>query len=452
FQQRDHSIWEKDNNNFAPRVGFAWDVFNDQKLVVRGGGGMFYDRIWNNLFENIRFNAPFFNFSTIGAFGNGVPSGPISTPGLFTVPFTSTSLFANPASLPAPSPRHMDQNLVTPFLYQAFLGGQRKIAKTTVVEVNYITTLGRQLTGVVNINTFNGRSGGSLTTTGRSHGTTRRPNPAIASDNFRTNGFTSSYHGGQVILRHRARFGLQLNSSYTFSKAIDTISDAFNARLGLNPTNNFNISLDRGRADFDVRHKFVTDFSYEIPFMKENRYLGGWEATGIVTVQTGAPFSVFSTSSSEDANADGIFTDRAVYIGSGPIDSVINHNTSPANGYFDSSQFVGMVTRAKQLGPRTACGPNNGVVISNTQWWCDGTSGRNALTGPGYVNFDLGLHKAFKVTENSKLQFQVNAFNVFNHPNFGRPGGNLNSAATIGKSTFTINGARVMQMALRFDF
>jgi hypothetical protein len=131
---------------------------------------------------------------------------------------------------------------------------------------------------------------------------------------------------------------------------------------------------------------------------------------------------------------------------------VINHNTSPANGYFDSSQFVGMVTRAKQLGPRTACGPNNGVVISNTQWWCDGTSGRNALTGPGYVNFDLGLHKAFKVTENSKLQFQVNAFNVFNHPNFGRPGGNLNSAATVGKSTFTINGARVMQMALRFDF
>jgi len=452
FQQRDHSIWEKDNNNFAPRVGFAWDVFNDQKLVVRGGGGMFYDRIWNNLFENIRFNAPFFNFSTIGAFGNGVPSGPISTPGLFTVPFTSTSLFANPASLPAPSPRHMDQNLVTPFLYQAFLGVQKELAKSTVVEVNYITTLGRQLTGVININTYNGRSGGSLGTTGRANGSTRRPNPAIASDNFRTNAFTSSYHGGQVILRHRARFGLQLNSSYTFSKAIDTISDAFNARLGLNPTNNFNISLDRGRADFDVRHKFVTDFSYEIPFMKENRYLGGWEATGIVTVQTGAPFSVFSTSSSEDANADGIFTDRAVYIGSGPIDSVINHNTSPANGYFDSSQFVGMVTRAKQLGPRTACGPNNGVVISNTQWWCDGTSGRNALTGPGYVNFDLGLHKAFKVTENSKLQFQVNAFNLFNHPNFGRPGGNLNSAATVGKSTFTINGARVMQMALRFDF
>ena len=452
FQQRDHSIWEKDNNNFAPRIGVAWDVFDDQKLVVRAGGGMFYDRIWNNLFENIRFNAPFFNFSTIGAFGNGVPAGPISTPGLFTVPFTSTSLFADPANLPAPSPRHMDQNLVTPFNYQAFVGVQREIAQSTVVEVNYITTLGRQLTGVVNINTFNGRSGGTLATTGRSHGSTRRPNPAIASDNFRTNGFTSSYHGGQVILRHRARFGLQLNGSYTFSKAIDTISDAFNARLGLNPTNNFNINHDRGRADFDVTHKFVTDFNYEIPFFRANRWLGGWEATGIVTVQSGAPFSVFHGSSNEDANADGIFADRAVFIGSGPIKDVIDHSASPADGFFDHTQFVGMVTRAKDIGPAAACGAGNGVITSNTQWWCDGTTGRNILTGPGFVNFDFGLHKKFKVTENSALQFQANAFNVFNHPNFGRPNGNLNSAATVGKSTFTINGARVMQLALRFDF
>jgi hypothetical protein len=452
FQQRDHSIWEKDNNNFAPRVGVAWDVFDDQKLVVRAGGGMFYDRIWNNLFENIRFNAPFFNFSTIGAFGNGVPSGPISTPGLFTVPFTSTSLFADPANLPAPSPRHMDQNLVTPFLYQGFLSVQKELARNTVLEVNYITTLGRQLTGVVNINTFNGRSGGSLTTTGRSHGSTRRPNPAIASDNFRTNGFTSSYHGGQVILRHRVRFGLQLNSSYTFSKAIDTISDAFNARLGLNPTNNFDIGHDRGRADFDITHKFSTDFNYEIPFFRDNRWLGGWEATGIITVQSGAPFSVFHGSGNEDANADGIFTDRAVFVGSGKIKDVVDHSVSPADGYFDTTQFVGMVTRAKAIGPAAACGAGNGVVISNTQWWCDGTSGRNMLDGPGFVNFDFGVHKRFKVTENSALQFQANAFNVFNHPNFGRPVGNLNSAATVGKSTFTINGARVMQLALRFDF
>jgi hypothetical protein len=459
FQQRDHSIWEKDTNNFAPRVGVAWDVFDNQKLVLRAGGGMFYDRIWNNLFENIRFNAPFFAFSTIGAFGNGVAAGPLSTPGLFTVPFTSTGQFANPANLPAPSPRHMDQNLVTPFLYQGFGGVQWEFAKDTVVEVNYITTLGRKLTGVVNINTFNGRSPGSSDLNGdgvpdRSNGSTRRPNPNIASDNFRTNAFTSSYHGGQVILRHRTGWGLQFNANYTYAKAIDTISDAFNSRLGagtvLNPMDNFNIGLDRGRADFDIRHKFVVDFNYDVPLFKSNRWLGGWELTGIVTLQSGAPFTVFD--GGQDANADGVFSDRAVFIGSGSFDSTVNHHQSPADGFFDSTKFVGVLTRANDVGPAAACGSGNGVILSNTQWWCDGTTGRNIISGPGYTNVDFGVHKKFKVTETSTLQFQANAFNIFNHPNFGLPNGNLNSAATVGKSTLTINGARVMQLALRFDF
>jgi hypothetical protein len=186
--------------------------------------------------------------------------------------------------------------------------------------------------------------------------------------------------------------------------------------------------------------------------MKDNRWLGGWEATGIVTVSSGAPFSVFNGSSSEDANADGVFFDRAVYTGSGPVDSVITHSKSPADGYFDPSQFVGMVTLAKSIGPAAACGPGNGVIISNTQWWCDGTTGRNILTGPGFANVDFGIHKSFRVTESTKLQFQANAFNIFNHPNFARPSANLNSATTVGKSTSTIGGGRVMQLALRFDF
>ncbi|HWC77949.1 MAG TPA: TonB-dependent receptor [Blastocatellia bacterium] len=446
FQQRDNEIWQKDTNNFAPRIGIAWDVFNNQKLVVRGGAGQFYDRIWNNLFENIRFNAPFFAFSTIGAFGNGLPAGPISTPGLFTVPFTSTGLFADPANLPAPSPRHMDENLLTPFLYQAFAGVQYELTKNDVVEANYITTLGRKLSGVVNINTFNGRT----STGGRMNGSTRRPNPELASDNFRTNAFSSSYHGLQFIFRHRTQYGLQLNANYTFSKAIDSISDAFNARLGLNPMDNFNIGLDRGRADFDIRHKFVTDFSYEIPLWKDHRWLGGWEATGILTLQSGAPFSVIH--GNEDANADGIFTDRAIFLGSGEFNDTINDDVSPADGYFDPSNFVGVITRAGQVGPATACGPGNGVILSDTQWWCNGTTGRNIISGPGFANFDFGIHKRFKVTENTSLQFQANAFNLFNHPNFGLPARDLNNAATVGRSTFTVGTPRVMQLALRFDF
>jgi hypothetical protein len=443
FQQRDHEIWKKDFNNFAPRAGFAWDVFGDQKLVFRGGGAISYDRIWNNLFENIRFNAPFFAFATVGAFGGGagVPSGPISTPGLYSVPFTAanTALFNNPLFNPVPSPRHMDENLVTPYVQQFNLGVQYEFMHDFLFEANYITTQGRSLTGLIDINTFDGRARG---------GNSRRINPTIGGDNFRTNAFKSIYHGGQLIVRNRAWHGLQLTSHYTFAKAIDEVSDAFNNRAGQRPMDNSNISLDRGRADFDIRHRFVTGFTYELPFLKSNRWLGGWVMSGVVQLQSGVPFSVFH--SGQDPNADGYFTDRAVFIGSSYPAAYIR-NMGPADGFFNAADFEGMNTRVARLGAAAACGPGNGVVISNTRWWCNGTSGRNILTGPRFDNVDFGVHKKFRVTERTALQLQANAFNMFNHPNFGLPVSNLNSSQ-VGRSIATVGTPRVIQLAIRLDF
>ena len=443
FQQRDNEIWKKDFNNFAPRVGFAWDVRGDQRLVIRGGGAISYDRIWNNLFENIRFNAPFFAFATVGAFGGGagVPAGPIATPGLYGVPFTAanTAEFNNPLFNPVPSPRHMDENLVTPYIQQFNLGVQYEFARDFLFEANYIMTGGRNLTGIIDINTFNGRVRG---------GNSRRPNPTIGGDNFRTNAFKSTYHGGQFIVRNRPWHGLQFNSHYTFAKAIDEISDAFNNRAGQRPMDNFNIALDRGRADFDIRHRFVTGFTYDLPFFKDNRWLGGWVMSGVVQLQSGAPFSVFH--SGQDPNADGYFTDRAVFVG-GSLEGVYTDNSSPADGFFDGDQFVGMNTRVAALGPAAACGPGNGVVVSNTQWWCNGTSGRNILSGPAFQNVDFGVHKKFRLTEGTSLQLQANAFNLFNHPNFGLPVSNINSSQ-FGRSIATVGTPRVIQLAIRLDF
>ena len=443
FQQRDHEIWKKDFNNFAPRAGFAWDVFGTQKLILRGGAAISYDRIWNNLFENIRFNAPFFSFATVGAFGGGagLPAGPLVTPGLFASPFTAanTAAFNNPLFNPVPSARHMDENLKTPYIQQFNLGLQYEFVKNFVFEANYITTAGRSLTGLIDINTFNGRTRG---------GTSRRINPAMGGDNFRTNAFSSIYHGAQFSVRNRAWHGLQMQANYTFAKSIDELSDAFNNRItGGRPFDNTNIALDRSRSDFDVTHRIVSGFTYDAPFFKGNRWLGGWIATGIFQIQTGTPFSVFH--SGQDPNADGYLTDRAVFIG-GDL-SQVYRTTSPADGYFDVTQFEGMNTRVARLGPAAACGPGNGVVISATRWWCNGTLGRNTLVGPGYVNFDFGIHKKFKVTEGSSLQLQANAFNLFNRANFGLPVGNLNSPQA-GRSISTIGTPRVVQLAIRFDF
>jgi hypothetical protein len=258
-------------------------------------------------------------------------------------------------------------------------------------------------------------------------------------------------------VRNRPWHGVQFQTHYTFAKSIDELSDAFNNRItGGRPFDNFNIRLDRGRSDFDIRHRFVSGFTYEAPFFKGNRWLGGWVATGIIQLQTGVPFSVFH--SGQDPNADGYLTDRAAFIGPGSLQSVINHTKSPADGYFDPTKFVGMVTLATSPAFGSggvaqilaACGSSNGVVISATRWWCDGTLGRNVLTGPGYANVDFGVHKKFKVSESSTLQLQANAFNLFNHPNFALPVSNLNSSQ-VGRSIPTF-GPRVIQLAIRFDF
>src|SRR5882672_9935160 len=355
FQQRDHEIWKKDFNNFAPRVRFAWDVWGSQKLILRGGAAISYDRIWNNLFENIRFNAPFFSFATVGAFGGGAgrPAGPLVTPGLYANPFTpaNTAAFNNPLFNPVPSARHMDENLRTPYIQQFNLGLQYEFVKNFVFEANYITTAGKSLTGLIDINTFNGRTRG---------GTSRRINPSMGGDNFRTNAFSSIYHGGQFVVRNRTWRGVQMQANYTFSKTIDQLSDAFNNRItGGRPFDNTNIRLDRSRSDFDITHRIVSGFTYEAPFFKGNRWLGGWVATGILQMQSGVPFSVYH--SGQDPNADGYLTDRAVFIGDRLSHAILT--TSPADGYFDVRQFEGMNTRVARMGAAAACGPGNGVVI-----------------------------------------------------------------------------------------
>src|SRR5262249_32649625 len=118
-------------------------------------GGFYYDRIWNNLFENIRFNPPFFAISTLGAQAGAPPVGPLATPGLYGVPFNSPQPFQAFAGVPAP--RHMDQNLVTPYTQQTNLGVQWGFARNFVLEVNGTYTGGRELTGILDINTYDGR-------------------------------------------------------------------------------------------------------------------------------------------------------------------------------------------------------------------------------------------------------------------------------------------------------
>ncbi len=444
FEQRDENIWQKDMNNFAPRFGFAYDVFGNQKWVLRGSYGVYFDRMWNNLFENIRFNAPFHSFSYVFY-------QPVST-GIYSVPFAQSS--RNLFSPGGASPRHMDENLATAYSQQFHLTGQWQFAKDYVVELGYVGTLGNKLTGVLNLNTFNGRTRG---------GGSARPNGTITNDNFRTTAFRSNYHSFQAVVRKNFSNGLQFNANYTWSHAIDYVSDAFNngraCATCLRPIDNFNWMLDRGSADFDIRHRVVLSYFYDLPWMKDNRWLGGWSFSGITSLQTGVPMILFDSSSGSDANADGHFTDRPIFNGSGNINNIVNNSVSPADGYVTLASF----TRLRSATNCPSGLPNGGRIIGTpataTQWWCNSDLGRGVLRAPGFVNFDFGVHKKFKLTEAIKMTFQANFFNIFNHPNFGVPVGDLNDPTNFGKSTFTIggagtggSGARVTQLALRIDF
>jgi hypothetical protein len=457
-QQRDHSLWNKDLNNFGPRFGFSWDALGTQKLVLRGGFGINYDRVFNNIFENIRFNPPFFAIGNLGAIGgNGVPITPAQTAALFTYPFTGTSTFAGNGL--TPSIRDMNQDLVTPYYEQAHLGFQYQIGKNMVLESNYVGTFGHKLMAVLGRNIFNGQfacpaanapfTSGPCLNAGFVNGFSNgQLNPAYSNISFRSNCCDSNYHAWQTTLRKRFSNGLQLNANYTFSKAMDDASDTFTDKSAdpstSYPTDSNDVHLAYGPADFNVKHRVVANFVYDLPFAKSNRWIGGWQMSGIVSAQSGANFSV--TNSTVDSNQDGQFTDRAVYVGSGNITNSINHNVSPATGYANPSSF------AMLNSPDLPC-----PVTQNMGLWCNtGEMQRNSLVGPGFFNTDLGFAKGFRITEHSSLKFEGNFFNIFNHPNFLPPDNNLNNG-TFGKSlsTFTnqqSGGPRITQLAIRFDF
>ena len=443
FQVRNNEIWNKDTNNFGPRIGFAWDVLGTQKLVLRAGFGVMFDRVYNNLFENIRFNPPYFSDNQIGGGANGVAVDPT----LLTYPFTSTPRFADPSLAPVPNPRHMDQNIVTPYYEQAHLGVQWEFAKGWVFEPEYVSTFGHKLTGILDINTFDGRVAGDST----------RINPNIGADNYRNNAFSSNYHSLQLSVRKSYANGLSVTGNYTYAKALDNLSDAFNNKGGLRPTDNMDIHNDYGPADFDLRHRIVATVGYDVPFMKSNRILGGWGMNAIVSYQTGHPFSPYSSSSSYDLNQDGYRTDRLVAT-KNPNDTVLSSSAAAActaaawdpvspggKCFFDTSAWM------SGTGNRYTC-----PVSVNGGAWCNPPVGRNSIFGPHFANVDFNISKKFKITERMAFTFQANFFDLFNHPNFLPPTvGNNDRSANFGQSTATAGdsgGHRVTQLALRFDF
>jgi hypothetical protein len=442
------TLWNKDTNNFGPRLGFSYDPTGRGKMAIRGGLGISFDRLYNNAYENIRFNSPRYSDNTIGALINGVVAGALEQPALINLPFTANNLFSAYGGKPVP--RQVDPRLVTAYYEQANLGIERELAKGYVAEVNYVGTFGRKLIGLKDANNFDGRTAcPTLTATCQAAGftkaTTARPNLLFNGDNFRNNGFTSNYHGLQASVRKGYSNGLMFLANYTYSKTMDEVSDIFDlkasaAQTGI--TDPLNPKYDYGPADFDVRHMAAITVNYESQWRKENLLLGGWGVSPIIQVQSGTPFSIIDSSGTYNPNKDGRpGFDRAVYVGTGSYNSAIVHNARPTGpGYLQVSQFKAYTC------PATV---NYGL-------WCDPPMARNAFYGPAFAQVDLAVSKRFKVREGQHLIAQVAFFNLFNHPNFNDPVGDINNPSQFGFAQSTVGletpSSRNTQLSLRYNF
>jgi hypothetical protein len=445
FIQKNSNIWNKDTNNFAPRLGFSYDPTGSGKLAIRGGFGIGYDRLYNNVYENIRFNPPHFADNSIGLEYSDVVAGGLEQPELINVPFTANALFAAYGALPVP--RHIDQRLVTAYYEQANFGFEYELAKGYVFETNYIGTFGRKLVGLIDANNYDGRTACATLSpacieAGFTSPVTARPNPLFNSDNFRTNGFNSNYNGLQASLRKGFSNGLMFLANYTYSKSLDELSDVFTVKTGQTATTNpQDPGMDYGPADFDVRNLAKITLNYETQWKKNNLLLGGWVISPIVTMSSGSPFSVGNSDSTYDPLQDGVTgtLNRTQYIGTGKYRNAITHKTNPADGYLIGNDFAGGVN------PSYTC-----PASSHYGLWCTLPIGRNAFYGPRDYNVDLGVSKRFHITEAQLVTFQTSFFNLFNHTNFSNPVSDVNSSY-FGLSQGDA-GPRVTQMSLRYDF
>jgi hypothetical protein len=249
---------------------------------------------------------------------------------------------------------------------------------------------------------------------------------------------SSAYNSLQVKLDKQLSHGLTFGAAYTYSKSIDGASDFFGSGANgttIFPQNNYDTAAEKGLSDFDIRHRFVFNYIYSIPSAKNlwqavpERLGGGWQVSGIITAQTGQPFSVLTGA---DQSSTGLGDDRA------DVSGDPNAGPHTVAKFFNTSAFT----------------LNAPLTFGN--------SGRNIVTGPGFTGVDFALMKNTVITERVNMQFRAEFFNIFNHPNFALPNNVLTSPSfgalfqtpDVAQNNVGLGsgGPRLIQFGLKFLF
>jgi TonB dependent receptor len=425
------ALGQQNYHDFAPRVGFAYDLDNSGKTVVRGGYGIFYflDRggISNQLAQNEPFSGEnqysFSNGYRITLSGEG-PMGNGNNGGLNWLQSTG-SLPLGTQAINLTNPQNISvladlPNNATSYMEQWNLQVQREVVRNIVLSVAYVGAAGHHLVDYYKRNNqlYDEPAGDRLY-------------PNLGSVNVEEARGNSIYNALQTELQRRFSNGLQFTASYTYSRTIDDGGGAF----GSGAQDFMNLALDRGLADQDVRGRFVLSGVYELPFGHGRHFganigkaadavVGGWRLNAVLTVQSGLPFNL---------------TDPGSPGGRPDVVGPLYMNPGNTQEYFNTNAIAIVPTIA------------NNVMIG------PGTLGRNVLIGPGMQTLDLGLSKTFSLTERWKLEFRAEAFNIANHPQYNNPGTDPTSLVANGGTFGVINSTlanteRQVQFAAKIFF
>ncbi len=477
-----------------PRIGFAYDIGGKHDMVIRGGYGIYSVREDIGAVDNLSFTAPFFPLS-------GGPSTPVSNGGLgMGCLFNSapTSICPAAGSFPLPPLGTINGAFAPqPSVFQGFGGGpttgapvysgnidglfglavplhwivpttqqwnltvQRQLGGNWVFELGYVGTKGTHLRSTydpdqpalaspsnpVVLTAPNGTQY-SITENTTSNALARAPypgvNPALL-EAFYPNS-DSEYNGLQATVSHKFSKGLYFQSAYTYSKSIDDVSTASVAFITrVNDQNSG--AASRGLSDFDHRHRFVTSFNYDLPFLADRHdamgyALGGWGITSVIVAQSGSPITMM------DSNGA-----TAYQLASSPVATA---NFAPG---FDCGNVLNSGSLATKLANWVK--PNAYQSAPVVPFSPDGATGygdspRNCFYGPEQFNMDFTLGKTFKLGERQSLRFRTEVFNLFNHPSFQNPLGtgfaNIAAGPQVGEITQTNGTPRLIQFSLKYSF
>ena len=439
------SLVPPDKNNFAPRVGFAWQPLVDSnRLVVRGGYGIYYDRANSRLLNNQLLNFPYYTLAQAVETPIATPFVQVPQPSSFPLTFNNPALFpfgGPPALLPqAPTPLspagiavvpangiYPDiQDFRTPYIQQYSLGIQNEFANNWMLEVSYVGSAGRKSYRLVDLNQ-------ALAPVPFYPGLLSPGLSSLVVQGFGVHEMqsssNSSYNSLQVGVTKRFSYGLQFLASYTYSHSLDDYSGdpSGTSDVTVVPGNQAPGFLNNyASSDFDRRHRFVFSGTYDLPkfYKGESRFAGqalnGWEVASILTLQSGIPFSVLT-------NETAYVQARADFV-AGCNPNLSGSVESRLNEYFNTACFT----------PATAVGDF-------------GTTGRNILRGPNQENVDISLIKFFPLNERMRFEFRSEFFNAFNIVSFANPI-NIVESVPVGQIVATTTGPRVIQFALKFNF